>query len=78
MCRARLSLSGAVLFQLCACYVCFFNLLHSLLFVSLLRCDRDHSETITHDVRSQKSAEPYRYQIDYSAEHGLRDELKKG
>lgn len=48
-------------------------------FTALLFCvDRDHSVTITHDVRSQKSAEPNRYHIDYSAQRGLRDELQKG
>ena len=39
---------------------------------------RDHTVTITHDVKSQKSDQPNRYNIDYSAQFILRDELRKG
>lgn len=64
----------------CACRF-FFFLLNVAAFVGvcLVLCyDRDHSVTITHDVKSQKSAEANRYTIDYSAQKSLRDELQKG
>ena len=60
----------------CPAPLCLFNLLRSLLL--FFGRDRDHAVTITHDVKSQKSDQPNRYVIDYSAQLGLREELRQG